>query len=185
MASPSDCYDCESQIILEQKAIRTARSEESGLAPHSPRRSATTSRSSTTTTASAPSSFVSSRQSSRRRTGGYNRAPDFHHRADKSRTRFAAAMANVGMNGPEDDWLDWSAKHWRAAEHEVRRLRQRFFKASQASDHDHGSPDSSARRLPGQADVGGWRRRVCSRNATRGRDQSLTTEYCPSRYETS
>ncbi len=47
---------------------------------------------------------------------------------------FAAAMAKLGMNGPEDDRLDWNAVNWHAAEQEVRRLRQRIFKASQAGD---------------------------------------------------
>lgn len=43
-------------------------------------------------------------------------------------------MAKLDMNGPEDDRLDWNAVNWRAAEQEVRRLRQRIFKASQAGD---------------------------------------------------
>jgi RNA-directed DNA polymerase len=47
---------------------------------------------------------------------------------------FAAAMAQLGVNGPEDDRLDWNAVNWRKAEQEVRRLRQRIFKASQAGD---------------------------------------------------
>ncbi|WP_448072473.1 group II intron reverse transcriptase/maturase [Georgenia yuyongxinii] len=38
------------------------------------------------------------------------------------------------VNGPEDDPLDWHAIDWRAAEEDVRRLRQRIFTASQAGD---------------------------------------------------
>src|SRR5712671_1435440 len=38
------------------------------------------------------------------------------------------------VNGPEDDVLDWDAVHWRQAEDDVRRLRQRIFTASQAGD---------------------------------------------------
>jgi len=36
------------------------------------------------------------------------------------------------VNGPEDDRLDWDAIRWRAVEDDVRRLRQRIFKATQA-----------------------------------------------------
>jgi RNA-directed DNA polymerase len=44
-----------------------------------------------------------------------------------------AAIADAGVvNGPED--LDWDAIGWSRAENEVRRLRQRIFKASQAGD---------------------------------------------------
>jgi RNA-directed DNA polymerase len=38
------------------------------------------------------------------------------------------------VNGPEDDRLDWDAIDWRTVEDDVRRLRQRIFKASQAGD---------------------------------------------------
>ena len=38
------------------------------------------------------------------------------------------------VNGPEDEPLDWDAVDWRAAEENVRRLRQRIFTASQAGD---------------------------------------------------
>ena len=38
------------------------------------------------------------------------------------------------VNGPEDDRLDWDAIDWRTMEDDVRRLRQRIFKASQAGD---------------------------------------------------
>jgi RNA-directed DNA polymerase len=48
-------------------------------------------------------------------------------------TALDAEAAATGMvNGPED--LDWDAVDWRRAEDEVRRLRQRIFKASQAGD---------------------------------------------------
>jgi RNA-directed DNA polymerase len=47
---------------------------------------------------------------------------------------FAMAMAALGVNGPEDDRLDWNAINWRKVEADVRRLRQRIFTASQAGD---------------------------------------------------
>lgn len=43
-----------------------------------------------------------------------------------------SAADHVMANGPDD--LDWDAIDWRRAEDEVRRLRQRIFKASQARD---------------------------------------------------
>jgi RNA-directed DNA polymerase len=44
-------------------------------------------------------------------------------------------MAVVEMvNGPEDEPLDWHAIDWRAAEDDVRRLRQRIFTASREGD---------------------------------------------------
>ena len=45
------------------------------------------------------------------------------------------ALAALGVNGPEDDRLNWDAIDWRSVEAEVRRLRQRIFTASQAGDH--------------------------------------------------
>jgi RNA-directed DNA polymerase len=39
------------------------------------------------------------------------------------------------VNGPEDHDLEWGAVDWRAAEDEVRRLRQRIFTASREGDH--------------------------------------------------
>ena len=46
-----------------------------------------------------------------------------------------ATMADVGVvNGPEDEPLDWHAVGWRAAEEDVRRLRQRIFTASRVGD---------------------------------------------------
>jgi hypothetical protein len=44
-----------------------------------------------------------------------------------SEMAFAAAMAALGVNGPEDDTFDWSAINWWATEENVRRLRQRIF----------------------------------------------------------
>ena len=42
------------------------------------------------------------------------------------------AAAAAVVNGPEDVLCDWHAVDWRAAEENVRRLRQRIFTASQA-----------------------------------------------------
>jgi RNA-directed DNA polymerase len=47
---------------------------------------------------------------------------------------FAVAMADLGVNGPEDARLDWDAIDWRAQEENVRRLRQRIFKATRDGD---------------------------------------------------
>jgi RNA-directed DNA polymerase len=47
---------------------------------------------------------------------------------------FAMAMAGLGVNGPEDETLDWDAVQWRTHEEIVRRLRQRIFKATQVQD---------------------------------------------------
>ena len=44
-----------------------------------------------------------------------------------SEMAFAAAMAALGVNGPEDDALDWATVEWRAAEDNVRGLRQRIY----------------------------------------------------------
>ena len=38
------------------------------------------------------------------------------------------------VNGPEDLPFDWDAVDWRVCEDEVRRLRQRIFKATQEQD---------------------------------------------------
>ncbi len=46
----------------------------------------------------------------------------------------AHAVDVAVVNGPEDGSLDWHAVDWRAAEDNVRRLRQRIFTASQAGD---------------------------------------------------
>jgi RNA-directed DNA polymerase len=40
---------------------------------------------------------------------------------------FAVAMAELGVNGPEDAPFDWDAINWRAVEETVRRLRQRIL----------------------------------------------------------
>jgi len=47
---------------------------------------------------------------------------------------FAVAMAGLRVNGPEDVTPDWEAIRWRAHEDNVRRLRQRIFKATQDGD---------------------------------------------------
>ena len=53
----------------------------------------------------------------------------------KTRQQVAtAASGRVVVNGPKDDALVWDAVGWRAAEDDVRRLRQRIFTASQAGD---------------------------------------------------
>jgi len=44
------------------------------------------------------------------------------------------AGATMVVNGPEDVPSGWDAVSWRAAEDNVRRLRQRIFTASQAGD---------------------------------------------------
>jgi len=52
---------------------------------------------------------------------------------------FALAMATLGVNGPEDprldqDVVDWETIDWRSCEQQVRRLRQRIFKATREGD---------------------------------------------------
>jgi RNA-directed DNA polymerase len=47
---------------------------------------------------------------------------------------FALAMVAVEVNGPEDVGLDWDAIDWRVQEDNVRRLRQRIFKATRDGD---------------------------------------------------
>jgi RNA-directed DNA polymerase len=52
-----------------------------------------------------------------------------------SEIAFAAAMATLGVNGPEDDVHDdWDAADWRRHEDNVRRLRQRIFTAVRKGD---------------------------------------------------
>lgn len=50
----------------------------------------------------------------------------------------ATAVTSAGragmVNGPEDEDFGWAAANWRAAENDVRRLRQRIFTASRAGD---------------------------------------------------
>jgi RNA-directed DNA polymerase len=54
---------------------------------------------------------------------------------DATPGRRAAAAARAGVvNGPEGGVLGWDAVDWRAAEDNVRRLRQRIFTASRAGD---------------------------------------------------
>jgi RNA-directed DNA polymerase len=52
---------------------------------------------------------------------------------------FAVAMARLGVNGPEDqrferDVDEWETIDWRSCEEQVRRLRQRIFKATRDGD---------------------------------------------------
>jgi RNA-directed DNA polymerase len=47
---------------------------------------------------------------------------------------FEVAMAGLGANGPEDVTPTWDAIRWRPNEDNVRRLRQRIFKATQDGD---------------------------------------------------
>ena len=52
---------------------------------------------------------------------------------------FAVAMARLGVNGPEDqrfeqDVDEWETINWRSCEEQVRRLRQRIFKATWEGD---------------------------------------------------
>jgi RNA-directed DNA polymerase len=52
---------------------------------------------------------------------------------------FAVAMARLGVNGPEDqrfeqDVDEWVTINWRSCEEQVRRLRQRIFKATREGD---------------------------------------------------
>jgi len=43
-------------------------------------------------------------------------------------------MLDLPVNGPEDEGLDWDRIDWRTHEDNVRRLRQRIFKATQEGD---------------------------------------------------
>lgn len=47
---------------------------------------------------------------------------------------FGLATAGLAVNGPEDATPNWDAVRWRAHEDNVRRLRQRIFKATQDGD---------------------------------------------------
>jgi hypothetical protein len=47
---------------------------------------------------------------------------------------FAMAMADLNVNGPEDDVPGWDAIDWRTCEDNVRRLRQRIFTATRVGD---------------------------------------------------
>jgi RNA-directed DNA polymerase len=48
---------------------------------------------------------------------------------------YALAMAALEVNGPEDESLGWNAIPWRHHEDNVRRLRQRIFKATREQDY--------------------------------------------------
>jgi RNA-directed DNA polymerase len=47
---------------------------------------------------------------------------------------FAGKLDTDQVNGPRDEELEWDAIYWRPVEDDVRRLRQRIFKASQDGD---------------------------------------------------
>ena len=49
-------------------------------------------------------------------------------------TPVVMAMPALGVNGPEDDALEWDSVSWRVHEDNVRRLRQRIFTATQEGD---------------------------------------------------
>jgi RNA-directed DNA polymerase len=53
--------------------------------------------------------------------------PEPKDKLDMTAHAYAEAMAKLAVNGPEDEALDWAAMDWRAAEENVRRLRQRIF----------------------------------------------------------
>lgn len=46
----------------------------------------------------------------------------------------AVATAPVNVNGPKDEVFEWDATRWRAHEDNVRRMRQRIFKATREGD---------------------------------------------------
>ena len=60
--------------------------------------------------------------------------PEPKGKLDTMTTTTAKTADGVGVNGPEDELLDWLSIDWRRVEGEVRRLRQRIFTATQAGD---------------------------------------------------
>jgi len=61
--------------------------------------------------------------------------PEPKDKLDTMTTQQAAMSAAAAVvNGPEGELLDWHAVDWRAAEDDVRRLRQRIFTASRVGD---------------------------------------------------
>ena len=60
--------------------------------------------------------------------------PEPKGKLDTMTTTTAVAGECVGVNGPEDEPLDWLSIDWRRVEDDVRRLRQRIFTATQAGD---------------------------------------------------
>ena len=63
-------------------------------------------------------------------------------------------LAAVGVNGPEDGFLDWDAVDWRACEENVRRLRQRIFTASQSTTSPSGPFTVTVSNMPLGSSVG-------------------------------
>ena len=62
-----------------------------------------------------------------------SKAPEPKDKLDAmTRPSAQGAGSTARVNGPEDDLDDWAAADWRAHEDNVRRLRQRIFKATQA-----------------------------------------------------
>jgi RNA-directed DNA polymerase len=59
------------------------------------------------------------------------KAPELRGKLDAG----ASSADGAGVNGPEGVALDWDAVDWRAAEDQVRRLRQRIFAATAAGDY--------------------------------------------------
>src|SRR5680860_835406 len=77
-------------------------------------------------------------------------------------TQPATMIAADGVvNGPEDEPLDWHAIDWRAAEEDVRRLRQRIFT---------GLLEPDARKACKSGSEGG-RAQQCARPTRRARRQ--------------
>jgi RNA-directed DNA polymerase len=66
-------------------------------------------------------------------------------------TPVVMAMPALGVNGPEDDVLDWDTVNWRGHEDNLWRLRQRIFAATQEGDWPKvRSLQKLMRRFPGR-----------------------------------
>jgi len=92
----------------------------------------------------------------------------------------ASPAGEVGANGPEDAGLEWDAVDWRAAEDQVRRLRQRIFAATRAGDHKRvRSLQKLMLRSLSNTLIGV--RQVTERNAGRLTPASMDGSRCPRR----
>ena len=60
-------------------------------------------------------------------------APEPKDKLDAMTGQAAAAVATGKVNGPEDEVVEWGAIDWRVHDDNVRRLRQRIFKATRTS----------------------------------------------------